>query len=95
MEPTPETDAAIVHVHDPEATRLAGKNVTGVSRRWVHPSLARKLERERNQARAEAERWRDNWKNGRTMAMIVSTELPWENVKAMSLPADSALRLRG
>lgn len=45
---------------------------------------ARKLERERDRARAEAERWRDNWKKGRTMSMIVSTDLPWENAKADS-----------
>jgi hypothetical protein len=41
--------------------------------------VAERLELERDHARAEAERWRDNWKKGRTMSMIVSTELPWEN----------------
>ena len=44
-------------------------------------SLAVRLETERDRARAEAERWRDNWKNGRTISMIVSTKLPWENDK--------------
>lgn len=41
----------------------------------------RRLERERDLARAEAERWRDNWNNSRTMSMIFGTDLPWENAE--------------
>lgn len=62
---TPETDAVAEAV--------------GMGHFMVDAEFARKLERERDHARAEAERWRDNWKNGRTMLMISSTGLPWEN----------------
>lgn len=59
---TPETDqtASYEGSWDTKALRMTAK--------------ARSLEQERDLARAEAERWRDNWKNGRTMSMIVSTE---------------------
>ena len=47
----------------------------------VSVDFARRLETERDEAREIAAWWRDNWKKGRTMSMIASTELPWENVK--------------
>lgn len=68
---TPETDALLLTINEGRTYETEGPI----------EELARRLERERDHARAEAERWRDNWKNGRTMSMIVSTDLPWENVK--------------
>jgi hypothetical protein len=44
----------------------------------VRIEFAQKLERERDEARIEAERWREHWKNGRKMSMIVSSKFPWE-----------------
>ena len=72
MSETPETDeiALVLRHYERTAAHIE----------WE--GHARQIEQERDRARAEAERWRDNWKNGRTMSMIVSTELPWENTKA-------------
>lgn len=36
------------------------------------------LKKERDEARAEAERWRSNWANRRNMSMITSFHFPWE-----------------
>jgi predicted nucleic acid-binding protein len=33
---------------------------------------------QREEARREAEMWRDHWKNRRVMSMIVSSKMPWE-----------------
>lgn len=68
MSDTPETDEI--------ALVLRNYQRTAAHIEWE--GHARQIERERDHARAEAERWRYNWKNGRTMSMIVSTELPWE-----------------
>ena len=64
MSETPETDQTASHEGnwDTKALRMTAK--------------ARSLEQERDNARAEAERWRDHWRCARSM--IVSTELPWE-----------------
>ena len=62
-------------------TNQAMRFCFGTDDEYILPKVAEKLEYERDQARAEAERWRDNWKKGRTMSMIVSTKLPWENAK--------------
>ena len=42
-------------------------------------SMAVKLARERDEAREIVSRWRDNWKKCRTVSMIASIKLPWEN----------------
>jgi len=36
------------------------------------------LEAEMQEAREQAEKWRDNYRNGTTMSMIASLKLPWE-----------------
>lgn len=36
------------------------------------------LKKERDEARAEAERWRDHWKNCRFPSMTGSFQFPWE-----------------
>ena len=41
---TPITDAATIHVLDPEATRMSGSQVEGVYKLYVSPLVARKLE---------------------------------------------------
>ncbi len=69
MSDTPETDAAEDEWRD-SSSRKSGREEMA--------DIARKMERERDEARAEAERWRDNWKHRGTMSMIVSTKLPWE-----------------
>jgi hypothetical protein len=44
---------------------------------------ARKMERERNEARREAERWRDCFKTGMSMQpKAPSNVFPWENEKS-------------
>jgi hypothetical protein len=40
--------------------------------------FAQKLERERNEARKEAARWRDAWKSEYKKSIIINTALPWE-----------------
>tara|TARA_R110000823_G_scaffold62221_1_gene147880 strand:+ start:281 stop:502 length:222 start_codon:yes stop_codon:yes gene_type:complete len=66
MSETPETDEI--------ALVLRHYQRTAAHIEWE--GHARQIERERDNARAEAERWRDNWRCARSM--IVSTELPWE-----------------
>lgn len=48
---------------------------------YVQSDFARKLERERDEARREAEVWRDNWRNQRVMSIIISDKFPWEKTK--------------
>ena len=42
--------------------------------------LAEKLERERDEARKQAERWRDAWIKDNRMSLI-NTKFPWEEDK--------------
>lgn len=74
MSNTPETDAASYQI----SKEAEGLIMTPIK-------FARQMELDRDRARAEAERWRDNWKKGRTMSMIATTQLPWENVKTQHL----------
>jgi hypothetical protein len=37
------------------------------------------LKQQRDEARREATIWRDHWKGGHTMSMVVYKKLPWEN----------------
>ena len=73
MSDTPETDAIVRNAKtaDHPPTRLAATLTV----------KCEKLERERDEARKQAARWRDAWKNEYKMSMIISTKLPWEDVK--------------
>ena len=74
---TPETESGIVKVLDEKATRTTGSNVTAVYRRYVSPELARKLERERNEARALSARFLRALKN--LGFNLSGDKLPWED----------------
>lgn len=60
----------------PETDRLEWDQECNYDVPWE--DYCRRLERERNAARAWAESWRENWKRKRGMSMIVTTKLPWE-----------------
>jgi len=66
----------------PETDKLITDWMQGITRDLPDfVGVARKLERERNEARKEAARWRDAWESNYKMSMIISTKLPWEDVK--------------
>lgn len=68
---TPETDAFKRKVEREEYNCIAGTNDA-----WCW--FARKLERERDEARECANEWREHCLKRHTMSQIVSSKLPWE-----------------
>ena len=77
--PTPETDGEVDHASDISLYETCGKLKSPNDVYVVTAEFCRKMERERDQARAEAEQWRDHWKNKSSMSMIAGSRLSWEN----------------
>ena len=64
---TPETDS------EHELSKYAGDTYRG----FVTYAFARKMERERDEARMEAYRWRDAWANDTPLGKMGGTVMPW------------------
>ncbi len=82
--PTPETEAAIVEVIDEEATRKAGSDVTAIHRRWVRPDFARRLERERDEARQQRDALASTLETYRLRSRCHSPEIDEQAVKLLA-----------